>query len=98
MRLTADEIDAIKLAAKQAFGESAVVRLFGSRVHDDRRGGDIDLHFEVDPGCDSDAAARMFEDLLFERIDEQRVDMIFSVRGKPLSPFERIGYRDGVRL
>ena len=43
MRLTEHEVSAIKQAAREAFGDDAVVRLFGSRVHDDLRGGDIDL-------------------------------------------------------
>ena len=52
MRLTPTEIAAIKAAARDAFGETVVVRLFGSRVDDHRRGGDIDLHVEVDPPFD----------------------------------------------
>ena len=98
MRLDAEEITAIKRAAHTAFGPSVVVRLFGSRVHDHLRGGDIDLHFEVDPGCDSDLAVDRFEDALFRSIDQQRIDKIFSVRGAQLGPFEQIGYRDGIIL
>lgn len=98
MRLNEEEIAAIKLAARQAFGKSAVVRLFGSRVHDHLRGGDIDLHFEVDPGYDSESAIRRFEDILFQSMDEQRVDKVFTVRGRPHGPFELIGYRDGIVL
>ena len=44
MRLTSAEVSAIKAAARSAFGDTAVVRLFGSRVDDGARGGDIDLH------------------------------------------------------
>lgn len=98
MRLTEQEVAAIKIAAREAFGASAIVRLFGSRVRDEARGGDIDLHFEVDPGCDTDDAVERFEDVLFRSIDEQRVDKIFSVRGTPRGPFEEIGYRDGLVL
>ena len=47
MRLTADEIVATKAAARLACGDDVVVRLFGSRVDDARRGGDIDPHMEV---------------------------------------------------
>ncbi len=55
MRLTAEESAAIKSAAAQAFGSGAVVRLFGSRVHDHLRGGDIDLRVEWGGENDWDA-------------------------------------------
>lgn len=98
MRLTTEEITAITAAARDAFGASAVVRLFGSRVHDHLRGGDIDLHFEVDQGRATDAATDRFEDLVFRTLDEQRIDKVFTVRGRPRGPFEDIGYRDGIML
>ena len=41
MRLSPREIGAIKAAAVEAFGLDATVRLFGSRVEDAARGGDI---------------------------------------------------------
>lgn len=44
MRLTSEEIEAIRDCAKRRFGERCVIRLFGSRADDNRRGGDIDLH------------------------------------------------------
>ncbi len=99
MRLTELEVDAIKAAAREAFGADVVVRLFGSRVRDDLRGGDIDLHFEVVPGRDTDRAVDLFEESVFRTMDEQRIDKIFTVRGRAdLSPFEQIAYRDGVAL
>jgi uncharacterized protein len=97
VRLTAEEVQAIKTAAREAFGDDAVVRLFGSRVHDHLRGGDIDLHFETDRPIGDDDVIR-FEDALFRVIDEQRVDKVFTRRGDALSPFEQICYRDGVPL
>lgn len=97
MRLRPFEVEAIKAAAHRTFGDHVVVRLFGSRVNDDLRGGDIDLHFETDtPVTDRDVV--QFEDDLFRTLDEQRVDKIFTVRGTELSAFERICYRDGVPL
>lgn len=99
MRLTADEVAAIKAAAVQAFGETAVVRLFGSRVDDAERGGDIDLHVEIDKIDNIWLAKGLFEDHLFRRIEPQKVDLIITQRhGKPPRGFERIAYRDGIVL
>lgn len=98
MRLAPGEIAAIKAAAHEAFGDSAVVRLFGSRVRDDLRGGDVDLHFEIDgPPPDYRLRGRLWAEL--ERaVDGRKVDTIFSVRGTVPRGFERIAYRDGVVL
>ncbi|WP_438873993.1 hypothetical protein [Thiohalocapsa halophila] len=41
MRLTAHQQQVIKQAAQDAFGPDVRVDLFGSRVDDTRRGGDI---------------------------------------------------------
>ena len=98
MRLTPHEVRAIKAAARLAFGPDAVVRLFGSRVRDDARGGDIDLHVETPSVVDSGQLTVDFLDRLFVRIEPQRVDVLHSVRGAPLSGIERIAYRDGVPL
>lgn len=98
MRLTDHEIASIKAAAREAFGETAVVRLFGSRVDDSLRGGDIDLHVEVDPIKDEWHARGDFEDRLFKHIDAQKVDLIVHERGTVPRGFQRIGYRDGIPL
>ncbi|WP_332908809.1 hypothetical protein [Sphingomonas mollis] len=98
MRLAPDYIDAIKTATREAFGPTAVVRLFGSRLDDDARGGDIDLHIEIDPPADEWHARGVFEDVLFRRIEPQKVDLILSRRGGTPRGFERIAYRDGVVL
>ncbi len=98
MRLSPHEIAAIKAAAAHAFGPDAVVRLFGSRVDDARRGGDIDLHIEAGELADEWAARQRFEDNLFARIEEQRVDV--AVRCRSDAPFgiDLIAMRDGVVL
>ncbi len=47
MRLTAQSIAAITQAAQAVLGEDAQVWLFGSRVDDGARGGDIDLYVQT---------------------------------------------------
>lgn len=98
MRLSPDEIAAIKAAAREAFGETVVVRLFGSRTDDSKRGGDIDLHFEVDTIDDEWHSRGRFEDALFERIEPRKVDVVISKRGVAVVGFPQIAYRDGIVL
>lgn len=98
MRLKPEEVAAIKEAAAETFGDTAVVRLFGSRVDDTLRGGDIDLHIEVDAVTDEWHDRGKFEDRLFQRIDPQKVDVVLTIRGGTPRGFERIAYRDGIVL
>ena len=92
------EVAAIKAAAAMAFGSDAIVRLFGSRADDSRNGGDIDLHIEVGPEVDVWPARSRFEDNLFARIEQQRVDVIVRRRGEAPSGIDLIAARDGIRL
>lgn len=98
MRLSQDEIRAIKAAATDAFGADAIIRLFGSRVDDQRRGGDIDLHVEIAADVDEWKARSRFEECLFARIDEQKVDVILKRRDDPPRGIDLIAQRDGVVL
>jgi predicted nucleotidyltransferase len=98
MRLRPAEVTAIKAAAADIFGASAVVRLFGSRTDDTERGGDIDLHVEADPPINEWDARYDFEQRLFRDMEPQKVDLIISVRGGTPRGFERIAYRDGIVL
>lgn len=48
MRLSPQQISTIRSLTSQIAGASARVWLFGSRVRDDLRGGDVDLLVELD--------------------------------------------------
>ncbi|HEX8445974.1 MAG TPA: nucleotidyltransferase domain-containing protein [Sphingomonas sp.] len=89
MRLTPTEIDAIKAAASEVFGVDAVVRLFGSRVHDHLLGGDIDLLIEVESARRRERDVDRFRTRLFDRIDEQKVDVVLFPRKEDPDTFAR---------
>lgn len=98
MRLTGQEVAAIKHHAVAVFGPEVVVRLFGSRTDDTRRGGDIDLHLEVPTGLadwDHEAAYTI---RLHDSLGEQRIDVVLQERGAPARPIDRIAVESGVRL
>lgn len=98
MRLTPTEVAAIKAATCEAFGASAIVRLFGSRIHDDLHGGDIDLLVEVDGVENIRRQKSLFEERFWSMTEPRKVDLLVAVRGEAPGPFERIAYRDGVML
>ena len=75
-----------------------MVRLFGSRVDDARRGGDIDLLVEVDAVVDEWRQKSMFEDRFWALTEPRKVDVLVAIRGRPAGPFQQIAYRDGIVL
>jgi len=98
VRLTPHEIEAIRTAACEVFGATATVRLFGSRVNDDMKGGDIDLFVEVEPGQASIANEQRLRDRIAPAVQDLRTDIVLHERGAPLTPIEQIAVRDGIRL
>lgn len=47
MRISEHEAKTIHSTVREFLGEGAVVRLFGSRADDSKKGGDIDLYVET---------------------------------------------------
>ena len=79
MRLSPSERRAIELTAREAFPSGTRVVLFGSRVDDARRGGDIDLLIEpatVLPADELVARRSRFVSRLYALLDEQRIDVL----------------------
>ena len=98
MRLEPEEIEAIRAAVREVFGGPATVRLFGSRVRDDLRGGDIDLLVEVNPGQASIANEQRLRERIAPAVDDLRTDIILHERGAPYSPLEQIALRESLLL
>lgn len=99
MRLTPWEVEAIRRCAKRHFGERCVVRLFGSRVNDAARGGDIDLHIEADsPERAGLARELQFKQELKELIGDERVDVVVRPPNYTARTIDEIAVGTGVRL
>ena len=96
MRLTKYEIKSILKAFKETFGDGKVI-LFGSRVDDTKRGGDIDLYICPANQLDNERALkREFSIKLDEYIGEQKIDIIIAKDKDRL--IEQVALRDGVVL
>ena len=98
MRLSPEQARGIREATRDVFGADAVVRLFGSRVDDAARGGDIDLHVEVPPDRRSPRNEARFRAEIWKRLDEPQIDVVVMARGAAPRWIDRAALRDGIIL
>ena len=99
MRLLPEQIDSIKQHTLGVFGPHAVVRLFGSRLNDASRGGDVDLHVFCPVAIESPAAAISRLAVACSRaMSGRKVDVLLSAPGLLEQPIHRVARQEGVVL
>lgn len=99
MRLSQKQIAAIRTSVNEVFGWGAQVWLFGSRVDDRKRGGDIDLlirpaETHITPSL---ADKVRFLNKLERLIGERKVDVVVEAANDP-RPIVRVAHETGVLL
>ena len=99
MRLTFEQIQAIRTGVAQVAGPGAQVWLFGSRLHDQARGGDVDLLLELDTPVDEPAqlAARLSV-RISPAMHGRKVDVVIKAPNLMYMPIHTIAMQEGVRL
>ena len=99
MRLTDFEIQAIRRLARQVGGEQSRVRVFGSRLDDAARGGDIDLLLELPEPVDNPAfmAARLSAQVS-RAMRGRKVDVLLSAPNLMRLPIHDIALKEGQLL
>ncbi|MGM0984788.1 MAG: nucleotidyltransferase domain-containing protein [Pseudomonadota bacterium] len=99
MRLSQPDIDAIKAVVTENCGERAVVRLFGSRLDDAAKGGDIDLMVELDEAVEHPARLSAWLSVKVMRATQGRkVDVILAAPNLEELPIHRIAREQGIIL
>lgn len=96
MRLSDFEIKTIHNECRNFFGSNSKVFLFGSRVDNDLRGGDIDLYIIPELNTRLEEKRSRFLLRLYEQIGEQKIDLIF--RKDETRPIEQEAIQHGVLL
>lgn len=94
MRLTPAQINTIKSTAQAVLGEGAQVTLFGSRVHDGQKGGDVDLYVEI---AQPDLMKKIRCKVSLQDKLDLPVDLIVKPYGDQ-SPIALIAKNEGIRL
>jgi len=77
MRLTEKEIEIILDISQKSFG-NLKIWLFGSRVYDDKKGGDIDLYIETDKDIKLLDRIKFITNLQL-LIGNRKIDVIFNM-------------------
>lgn len=99
MRLSEHERTLIRAATERRFGPAARVLLFGSRVDDLRRGGDIDLLVELPQAVDDPLAGSVALEVdLMRELGERRIDVLLAYPGLDERPIHRIARATGQAL
>ena len=83
MRLSRVEVETIKAAFTEVFGDGKVY-LFGSRVDDSKRGGDIDLYLTLNEHDKLFEKKIKFLSKIKRRLGEQKIDVVFNQDGNRL--------------
>ena len=98
MRLTKYEITSIKKSFKEVF-EDGEIYLFGSRVDDSLKGGDIDLYIKLNHPISTrnilDKKSK-FRIKLEDKIGEQKIDIVISK--DTVRPIEQEALQKGIKL
>lgn len=99
MRLTQNQQRQIKATATSQFGESVEVILFGSRVDDTRRGGDIDIMIKTSEPVERPAVmAAKLATRLSRLLNNRNVDVIIQSDSLEHLPIHDVAERTGIRL
>ncbi|MCH8538857.1 MAG: nucleotidyltransferase domain-containing protein [Alkalimonas sp.] len=100
MRLSSQQQTVIKQTLAKHFGESSEIRLFGSRLDDNARGGDIDVYIEpeltaVDEIIDAKLNALVE---LHQQLGEQKIDLVINRKSGLVLPIYQVAKQQGVLL
>lgn len=95
MRLKEEEIRAIRRSFETTF-QGGELYLFGSRVDDSKKGGDIDLYVVPHDATELVKKKIAFLVDLKQRIGEQKIDVVIDRRQN--RPIDRVARKEGVLL
>lgn len=98
MRLTKQQIHCLIDATHSCFGDNADIWLFGSRVDDTKKGGDIDLYIETDLEKNTIVAKLEMRRLIWPIFGEQKIDILIRSRSREFSPMHEIAISTGQKL
>lgn len=99
MRLSITDIQKIRQEVVSQLGKEAEIVLFGSRVDDSARGGDVDLMIVLNHVLDNNAGAAALLSARLERmLGGRKVDVILVTPDVQHQPIHDVARQTGVSL
>jgi predicted nucleotidyltransferase len=101
MRLEPEQIKAIKQTVGEIVGKDSEVYLFGSRIDDTQRGGDIDLLVEGREPMDPDTRLNQriaLKSRLYRLLGEQKIDLVIHYPNMPMTAFQKMIKKTAIHL
>lgn len=99
MRLSIEQVAAIRKEVSLIAGDAARVWLFGSRARDDARGGDIDLLLELNqPVAEPAQLSARLAARVSRFVYGRKVDVLVQASNLLRLPIHAIARAEGVRL
>ena len=103
MRISPQQTETIKIFTHRHFGEDAEVWLFGSRVNNEKRGGDYDFLIETSinqPDIIIEHKITMIAELQStSNFEDEKIDLIVKRRSSSFDmPIYGIAKKEGIRL
>ena len=96
MRLTDMQIQTIRQLAQQIVGANATVRVFGSRLDDTARGGDLDLMLELsEPVGNPALMAAQMSAQVSRAMHGRKVDVLLSAPNLMRLPIHDVAFKEG---
>jgi predicted nucleotidyltransferase len=99
MRISVQEQKAIRETADEVFGKYVKVILFGSRVHDTEKGGDIDLLIESTESAAMILKRKLpFLVTLKQRIGDRKIDVLVQGKDSLEKAIYKVAHRKSVQI
>lgn len=96
MRLTAEEITLLRSTVKRILGDQVEIRVFGSRLDSEKRGGDLDLVIQTPFRVSFDQKAELSHQLPI--LLGMPIDIVFISEGEKLSAFQKLALTKSVSI
>jgi predicted nucleotidyltransferase len=97
MRLNRETKNKIIKYANQYFGNDIKLYLFGSRVFDDKKGGDIDLYLESSKEIAMNQQIK-FLNSIYRNVTERKIDLVIKTPSRNNKPIFHTAKQEGILL